>query len=76
MIGTFNGIDDGCCISLEQFVETAAAHQCVHEILRSCRSQSDTHVIQVVDVCHQVLLGEVVRYVRKVINQCFPVNAS
>ena len=26
MIGTFNGIDNGCCISLEPFVETAAAH--------------------------------------------------
>ena len=59
-----------------QLVERTGLQQGVADIPDTCRGETDAHVVEVVDVVLQVLLGEIARHAGDVVQHVLPVDVA
>ena len=69
-------VDDLADPAAHQLMERTGLQQGVTNVPDTCRGETDTHVVEVVDVVLQVLLGEIARHAGDVVQHVLPVDVA
>lgn len=69
-------VDDLADPAAHQIMERTGLQQDVTDISDTCRGKTDTHVVEVVDVVLQVLLGKVTRHAGEIVQHTLPVDVA